>query len=360
MSEIVSWPADRSVEARANFAVGLTRNLDREEITPTLRASIASALGLAADDPSPKVRYALAEAIGCAARAPAQVILQLASDRPDIGGLVVARSPLISDHDVPALATRVDPRLLPALATRVRSDLSAQAILVQGDALVATALLLNPDVVLSGRTLEAIAELHGEHARVRELLVQRSDLPIAARYALVDRLCTVLSTSGLVTNILGNARSKTILDEAQGAALIRAANGRSAVEIDALVAQLSERVGVDALALLRALVHGENDLFASLVCRVSGIGRRRVRSVLRAGRLSVVRALLERCDLCPASSAFIASIHVSIGSVDRSPHELTGLVMRTMRADCNVTAALLGAVQRWHHGTARTAQRLAA
>ena len=353
MSEAITWPFERSIDARAHHATVLGRSLDRNDLTPALREQIIASLTLAAEDPSPRVRYALAEAIAGSTRAPTQIVAQLAADRPDIAGIVIARSPVLSDRDVPELAGRLDPRLLPTLAARVSSDESAQAILVQGEAQAAVSLLLNPDIPLSLRTLETISEMHGEHARVRDLLLEREDLPISARYALVDRLCTVLSSTALVTNILGEGRSRHILNEAQGSALIAAVAGRDRREIDVLVGQLCERSAVDATTLLRAIAFGEYDLFASLVCRLADVGSRRVRSVLRGARQSVVTAMLERCGLSHEIASFVASAYrLTLPSRVSGKSPLARMATE-LSAETNGTATLLNAIRRWHRDAAR-------
>ena len=356
MSHAVVWPSEDSVETRAKFAVALVGALGRTELPVDVMTSITGALGLAADDPSPRVRLALAEAIAGHPQAPVNVIAQLAGDRPDIAGIVIARSPAIQDRDVPELARRLDTKLLPTLALRVATDGSAQLILAQGDAQVAVALLMNPDVALHERTLTAIAELHGENAKVRELLFARTDLPLAARFALVERLCSVLSASGLVTNVLGDARSSAMLDEAQGVALIAAVRNRSRGEIDVLVGQLSERAELDGVTILRALVHGEIDLFASILCRLSGMGPRRVRGVMRTGRKALMRALLERCGLCAATAALVADAYRIVGSDERALTYRTSRLLTELQAECNATSRMLNAIQRWHNEALR--QRL--
>ena len=349
MASTVSWPAEKSVDVRVQHAVALARGLTREDLSEPLRLSIEGALGLAAEDPSPRVRLALAEAIGSLAQAPLGVIAQLAPDRPDIAGLVIARSPVVVDRDIPDLATRLDPRLLPTLATRVSSDGCARTVLSHGCSLTAVALLLNPDVPLSGETLEMIAEEHGEHAKVREVLLGRDDLPITARFALVDRLCAVLSTSSLVQNILGEARSRTILDDAQGLALVHAASGRSRGEVDVLVAQLAERASIDALILLRALLHGEHELFSSLLSRLADVGPRRVRAILRARRASVLRALLDRCGIAQEPALLIARAYELVGTAGFDLEEATGRLLSAVQPDDGATATMLNAVRRWRH-----------
>ena len=345
MSNVVSWPSERSIDARAHYAVQLARGVDRTDLDPAIQRDIGIALALAAEDPCPRVRYALADAIAGSPNAPVRVIAQLAADRNDIAGLVIARSPVLDDADIPELANRLDAQLLPTLASRVRTDASAQAVLLNGDTQTAVALLLNPDVALSSQSLEAIAALHGENTRVRELLIERSDLPIAAQYAMVERLCSVLNSAGLVTNIIGNGRRRSILDDAQTASLLAAATGRSQQEIDLLVAQLIDRAELDAPAFLRVVVQGEEALLLSVLAKLAGISLRRARAVLRGGRQSVITALFERCGLDRDYASFLFEAYAIAKRV--GPTMALSRAANELSADGPATASLLNALRRW-------------
>lgn len=350
MSVQIAWPSEAPLETRVRAALAIARAFASDRWNVADRCRLEAAMTLAATDPAPRVRLTLAEAVGTLPNAPVQVIAQLATDRPDIAGLVLARSPVVTEDDLTDLVPRLDPRVLPVIAARVRRASLAALLVEIGDAGCAAILLKNPSVALQPHVLERIADRHGHDPDVRGLLLAREELPTAARYVLVDRLCSVLSATGLVSNVLGERRGRAILEDAQGAALMRTATGRTAQEVELLVDEVSERGGIDAAMLMRALCHGETNLFIALVSRISGIGPARVRSVLRSLRTSTLKGLFERCDVTPEIAALLAQATVSAFGKGEGCGlaERTALVLETCKPVCRDTGALIVLVRRWH------------
>lgn len=345
----VAWPNAAPIEVRIRAAVGLVAMLDQPQIALDMRVKLEAALTLAADDPAPRVRLALAEAIASRPNAPVHVIAQLATDRPDIAGLVLARSPVVTQDDLADLVSRLDPRVLPVIGARATEPSLAALLIEIGDASSATALLRNPAVALNWRMLERMADLHGSDPGVRELLLTRPDLPISARYALVDRLCSVLAATGLVQNVLGERRGEALLSDAQGDALVASAGGRSEAELAYLADEVADRSGIDATMLMRAVCHLETELLVALASRVSGVAQPRVRAVLKAGRTNAIRALFERCDLVPEVATLLATaVNATAAAGVGGPAEATAVVLEKCRPVCRESGALVVAVRRWH------------
>ena len=350
MSSAVAWPAQAAIEVRAQIVGEFVRYLFDPKLTIQERCAVDAAVTLAADDPAPRVRLALAEAIGTLPAAPIHILATLATDRPDIAGLVLARSPALRDEDLIDLLPRLDPRVLPIVGARAHSSALAALLVEAGDAEASAALLQNPAVELGTTLLEAIADRYGHHPEVRAQLLARPDLPVSARYALVESLCTALSATSIVTSILGERRMASIVEDAQGAALVEAAVGRSTVEIEQLVHEIEARSGIDASMLLRALSFGQRDLFAALLSRLSGVGRNRTRSILKGVRLNALTGLFERCDLSPNVAAMFADCTVAAVRMETNsgPGEITVRLLEVAHATDAETAALLVALRRWH------------
>ena len=345
----VAWPNAAPIDVRARAAAGLVGLLDRPNLALDEQVRLEAALTLAADDPAPRVRLTLAEAIASRPNAPVHVIAQLATDRPDIAGLVLARSPVVTQDDLADLVPRLDARVLPVIGARATEPALAALLIEIGDAPSATALLRNPAVVLDWRMLERIADRHGSDPAVRELLLSRPDLPISARYALVDRLCSVLAATGLVQNVLGERRGKAVLSDAQGDALVASAGGRGEAELAYLADEVADRNGIDATMLMRAICHLEPELLVALASRVSGVAPGRVRPILRTGRTNAMRALFERCDATPEVATMLASAVTAVTAARAGgPAEATAVVLEKCRPVCRATGALAVAVRRWH------------
>ena len=350
MTPAIAWPAQATIEVRTQVVGEFVRYLLDQKLTIQERCAVDAAVTLAADDPAPRVRLALAEAIGTSPEAPIHILAALATDRPDIAGLVLARSLALRDDDLIDLLPRLDPRVLPIVGARTQSPALAALLIETGDAEASAALLHNPAVELGTSLLEAIADRYGHHPEVRAQLLARPDLPVAARYALVESLCTALNAASIVSSILGERRLASIIEDAQGAALVEAGVGRSVVEIELLVHEIEERSGIDASMLLRALAFGQRDLFAALLSRLSGIGRNRTRSILKGVRLNALKGLFERCDLGPNVAAMFADCTVAAARLPSTtgPAEITARLLDVATAADAETSALLVSLRRWH------------
>ena len=356
MSGTIQWPHTASVQGRIDAAVSLGRALSISGLAVEVRCQVEAALTVAAADPAPRVRAALAETIATSRDAPLQVIAQLATDRPDIAGLVLARSPIVTEQDLLDLAPRLDPRVLPVIACRTANPGLAATLVELGEPDCSEALLRNPQLALPQAVLERIAERHGHSPDVRNALLSRSDLSIAARYVLVDRLCNVLAATGLVANVLGERRGRAVLDDAQGAALVASARGRSEGELAVLVEEVSDRNGIDATMLLRALCHGERDLFAAFAARLSGLPIGRTRALLKSAKPTTLRSLLERCDLTPELAGYLARCAgiVFTQRADSGPAEMSARLAEACPPTCAETGRMAALLRRWHVEALRT------
>lgn len=365
LEALLDWNGDAPLDVRARHAIALARALTFE-VPPDARGAIEGVLSVVASDPAPRVRLALAEAVSTLPAAPLPLIAQLATDRPDIAGLVLARSPVVTQSDLIDLVPRLDPRVVPVLAARATDPPVAALIIEVGEADACAELLRNPVIQLASDMLEAIADRHGHVPEVRDLLVVRTDLPLGARFALVEGLCRAFSATEIVASVLGPTRTRAVMDDAQGGALIEIADGRSGPQLSALAGELAADGRVDATLMLRALCHGQRELFAALVVEASGVSAGRVQSILRSRRANALRGLIERCDATPEVAAMLAACAaITLGEPNAGPAALTTMVLDRVRPTCAATAALSVAVRRWQtdamrRGGERLARRIAA
>ena len=100
VSHFLKWVDYGAGQERAAAASALARAYGDHDLPFEDRCAAEAALTLLLDDPSSKVRAAMAETLSMSRHAPLQVINALASDQPEVAGLVIARSPLITDVDL--------------------------------------------------------------------------------------------------------------------------------------------------------------------------------------------------------------------------------------------------------------------
>ena len=100
VSHFLKWIYTARVSERAAAANALARAYVNSELPFEDRCAAEAALTLLLDDASSKVRLAMAEALSMSHHAPLQIISALASDQPEVAGVVLARSPLLTDADL--------------------------------------------------------------------------------------------------------------------------------------------------------------------------------------------------------------------------------------------------------------------
>ena len=262
------------------------------------RRAAEMAMTFLLDDPSPKVRLALAEALCSCSSVPRAIILGLAGDQPEIAYLVVSHSPVLTDDDLVDLAARgtLETRALIAARSFVSRGVAAAIAEIGGEEEVLI-LLENVGAQLSRRSLKRIADRLGSSAAVRDLLLDRADLPSEARHALVEEVGAALSAFGLVKMAIGTARVERITREACDVAAIGMAGAVAVDELPGLVAHLRDTGRLTPAFLLHSLVTGRAEFFSAAIVDLSGVTEKRVRSILSGGRIHSIRALFESAGL---------------------------------------------------------------
>lgn len=262
------------------------------------RKAVDLAAAYLMDDLSPKVRMSLAETVADDPSAPRTVILALTDDRADIAATVVARSPVLNDKDLIDIVARGTRETRAAVA--VRSSVSgpvAAALTEVGGRLEIALLLRNEQSQLTPNVMVRLASRCGSDATIRELMLDRPDLPATARHVLIEKAGDVLSQSDLVMAVLPPKKRERMRREACDLALIRVLGSADDAELAEVVEYLREEGRLSTLFLIQALCAGRTAFFAEVVANLSGIARHRARSILASGRPRAVRALLEAAGI---------------------------------------------------------------
>ena len=100
VSHFLKWIYTARVTERAAAAAALARAFIDSDLPFEDRCAAEAALTLLLDDPSSKVRLAMAEALSMSRHAPLQIISALASDQPEVAGLVSRARRLLTDSDL--------------------------------------------------------------------------------------------------------------------------------------------------------------------------------------------------------------------------------------------------------------------
>lgn len=298
MQAFLRWAETAKATDRAKAADALARAYLQLSSKSEQREAAGIAITHLLNDPSPSVRLALAQAMALNPRAPRSAILSLAGDQPEIAATVLAVSPVFLDGDLIDLAGRGCACVRAAIACRMGlSAPVAAAIAEVGEAEVVCVLLENASARIGRISLRRLAERFGGKAEIRDLLLQRADLPADARHVLVMELGNALADLDLVRNLMGGLRIRRLVREVSEMAAVVIAGTVTRDELPELVEHMRINGQLTPAFLMQALSGGRIEFFAEAMCNLSGLEARRVRAILATGRMHAVRALFESVGL---------------------------------------------------------------
>jgi uncharacterized protein (DUF2336 family) len=310
VGEFLEWmetaPAARRAEAVRNVALAyLEPDFDEET-----RGAIEAALTVLLDDADPAVRLAIADVLGASEKAPRHVVVSLAADRTDIAVLVLARSPVFIDAELADIAAAADGFLQLAIARRpVVSAAVAAALAEVGEHGACAALIANPGAAIARISFKRIAERFGEDAEIREALLARDDLPPDVRQHLVRAVSDALGNMTIVKSWVPEARAAAMTRESCDRATVAIAAETETDDLPALVEHLRITSQLTTALLLRAVCAGNVAFFETALATLSRVPGERIANLVRAGRLSALRAAYAKAGLpALAFEAFAAAL----------------------------------------------------
>lgn len=292
------WSNRAKTQSRVEAASVVGKAVALPELGTDKRRSVNLAATYLLDDLSPKVRMSLAESLADDIHAPRPVILALTDDRADIAATVVSRSPVLSDSDLIDIVARGSREVRAAAAMRksVSAPLSAALVEVGGRLEIAL-LLRNSGARFTPNVMVRLAARCGKDATIRELLLDRHDLPATAQHILIERAGDALSSCDLVTAVLPARKRERLRREACEAALIRVLGTADDGELAEMAEFLRNEGRLSTLFLIHALCAGRTSFFAEVIANLSQVARPRARAILASGRPRAVRALVEAAGI---------------------------------------------------------------
>jgi len=298
IQSFLRWAETAKTSERARAANALGRAWLQSAMNGEEREAALMAMTWLLDDPSPKVRLALAEAIADAEDVPRALILPLAHDQPQIACQIILRSPVLSDVDLVDLVGRGDSVTRVLIASRfIVSMPVAAAVAEVGDAPEIESLLDNPGAIVARSSLRRISERFSGHAPIREMLLDREELPTDARHLLAVGVSESLAACDLIREVVGDRRLERIRREACEAATVVLAGNAPSEDMPQLVDHLRRDGRLTPAFMMQALCMGRLDFFMTSIVNLSGMDERRVRSIITDGRFHAVRALYEAAGL---------------------------------------------------------------
>ncbi|KAA2237997.1 DUF2336 domain-containing protein [Salinarimonas soli] len=316
----LSWVQSATPGERAEGVSSLARTLLYADLSPEDRREAETALTAMLDDPSPLVRRAMAEAFANAAEAPAHLVLALANDQSDVAALVLARSPLLDDHDLVDCAALGDEVIQAAVASRPRVSAAVAAALAEIAGPRALAVLVeNHDAAVMPASLARIVERHGDDGALREALLARPDLPLEVRQAVSVALAQSLGAFVVGCGWLSPERCERAVREAREKTAVALATWADPGDAQRLVAHLRRSGQLTPALILRAILSRGLAFAEAAFAELTGLPPARVAGLIHDRRSGGLRPLYKRAGLPealrPAFEAALAALRET-GHVD--------------------------------------------
>lgn len=299
--QFLQWLRTAPAGERADATSALARAYLYSDLSDSDRAAVEGAMIILMDDPSPLVRRALAEVLAGTERAPPTIVHALAADQPDVAAPVLQRSPLLLDADlVEAVATGESDRQC-AIAGRAHLPGPVSAAVAEvGSAEACLVLLENAYAEIVPFSLDRIVERHGHLAAIRNVLLERADLPVSTRQALVVKLSQTLADFVTSREWLAPERAKRITREACEKATIALAAESADGGVRPLIRHLRSSGQLTAGLILRSLLSGNLALFEEALAELAELPLKRVAGIVHDRRGASLRALYDKAGLPPS------------------------------------------------------------
>lgn len=240
------------------------------------------ALSVILDDPNVNVRRVLVEFLAGCEFAPRHIIIGLAQDVSEIAVPVIARSLILNDADLIDCIAIGDDAI--QIAISMRGDLPFSITSALSDVACLRALyflLRNESAKIAPLCFARMIERFSSDVELRNLLLQRNDLPIAVRYALVIQISRDLMVFAHSFGVDETERTRRLIKEANEKTTINLEAELTSDESLELVETLRVRSHLTPSLLLRSLLSNQVQLFESTLAVLSSIPIDRVCALLR-------------------------------------------------------------------------------
>lgn len=312
VKSFLAWMDKAPARERAEAVDMLARAYLAGQLGGDRPQDVEAALTSVLDDPSVPVRRALAMAFADRPDVPRHIVLSLASDHADVSGLLIARSPLLSDADLVDLAVTSEGLALVAIALRpVVSARVASAIVRRGVEQASRALIGNLEAEIADGDLNKVVADFGQNAEMRELLLRRAHLPASVRHGLMVSVAQSLGGFVAGGGFLSDNRKARLLDETIQTATLDIAT-RQSDELAQFVAHLRQSGHLTPSLLLRSVLGGNLAMLGHALAELAELDLSRVTGLLQSRSDAALSALLRRGGLPDfLERPFIAAIRAS-------------------------------------------------
>jgi uncharacterized protein (DUF2336 family) len=310
----LDWSRNATVEDRA-LAVGILAELYLNgDLSDEDKRHAEAALTLVLDDSAVLVRKTLAEILAGADRVPRHIIIGLLQDHDEIAQLIIANSPLLRDSELVACLAHENPLIHLAVAERNRVSLAlSEEIATRGDISSIIALLENAGAEIAVSSIQRMLERFSNDGALREILINRSDLPVEIRMWLVDAATKHLVGFAKERGWFSSQRALRVEAETVETGSLSVARDIPEHDMVELAVRLRRTGQLTVQLLLRSLLSGDTRLFTASLADLAGVSIEKASGFVHGRSISGFRALYRKAKMpdamMPAFEAALEAWH---------------------------------------------------
>ncbi len=248
------------------------------------------------DDSSVKVRAALAFELLRAENAPRPVMFALAQDEPIIAAAVAQFSPVLLESDLMSIMGAGEQSVIRAIVSRpTLGAVLIKQLIELCNREIDLALICGECHDLDGDSLIVLADRWCDDARMRGALLDREDLPVAARFLLVERVADDLSAMRIVKGSIHKKRLNRLMRDSVDKLATGLVSGTPTGEHLDYVEALFASNRLTPRLLIHSLVNGRTLFFATAISVLTELAVEKTSALLQSGTRRAMHALFVRC-----------------------------------------------------------------
>ena len=291
---------DGSPDARARIATKVAREFERDELTPQERRFAEDIIRVLSRDAAERVRVALSEQVKESTRLPHDVAQALALDIDAVAVPILHASSVLTDGDLIAIVRASGAQKQVAIAGRARVAAGVAAALVEADQPTALATLVaNDGAEVAEPLLHRVLQRHPD--AVAEPMARRAVLPLSVMERLVAAATTRVRDILVQRHDLPDALASDLVLEVREQVTVDLLSPRSPAEEAAeLVAHLKRTGRLTPSLIMRALCTGDMNFVEAAFAAMAAVPLHNAQLLIHDSGTYGFQAIYKHCGMPPA------------------------------------------------------------
>ncbi len=305
-TDVARLMSDGSTDNRADMAAKVATQFGSGQMSERERLLAADIMRAMVRDAEVRVREALSNNLRESADAPPVVALALARDVESVALPILEYSSVLSDDDLIEIVRLQGAGHQGAIARRdTVSTRLVGALVDSGEETVVADLVANGGADIDEGSMRRILDDHGESDRVKDSMVQRTELPMGIAERLVNIVADSMRDQLMANHELPPDMAADLLMQARERATLELLSDddlsvkNAQARVEALARQLDQNGRLTPSIILRALCMGDLSFFEASLARRAGVPTANAKQLVHDTGRGGLKSLFASADMPP-------------------------------------------------------------